>query len=316
MFRFLKTVPMEGYLWREDVSALPDLNGEVPKYKGPVLVGKGTRGRVISPLEDHPTLFEEFAKLQEGPADELQARIIRFANSYGDLYRGQGDRTLLVLLDDLSFGEDLSVWKKEIADMAYAFRLWRCLKNGYINKLHGTVHWEGNCVGTTWNEVFNFKSFEQVFGKMPISKVDPNEKYLGFLKGDLIGPANYFLQEIINKKITGHVSPRLLRDQEFNLHPYFMPDSLLSAMWFQLFQAVSGITNFIQCEICGGLIAIKPGNRSTKKVHTRCAKNRSDRKREAGKLFKDGLSITEIANKVGEDIEIVTDWSKGWGKEV
>lgn len=308
MFRFLKTVPMEGYLWREDVSALPDLNGEIPKYKGPVLVGKGTRGRVISPLEDHPTLFEEFAKLQEGPADELQARIIRFANSYGDL----GEK---VLLEDLSFGEDLAVWKKEIADMAYAYRLWRYLRKGYA-KLFGTVHWDGNVVVATWEEVFHFEGFRPLIGKMTLSTVNTETSNMGFSKGDLIGPANYFLQTIINKKITGHVSPRLLRDQEFNLHPYFMPDSLLSAMWFQLFQAVSGITNFIQCEICGGLIAIKPGNRSTKKVHTRCAKNRSDRKREAGKLFKDGLSITEIANKVGEDIEIVTDWSKGWGKEV
>jgi hypothetical protein len=44
----------------------------------------------------------------------------------------------------------------------------------------------------------------------------------------------------------------------------------------QMFNAVTGVDDYIQCEVCGGLIENKPGGRASKGVHTRCAKNRSE----------------------------------------
>jgi hypothetical protein len=43
----------------------------------------------------------------------------------------------------------------------------------------------------------------------------------------------------------------------------------------QMSSAMTGIDDYILCEVCAGLIEKKPGGRASKRVHTRCAKARS-----------------------------------------
>ena len=75
-----------------------------------------------------------------------------------------------------------------------------------------------------------------------------------------------------------------------------------------MFNAVTGIDDCIKCEVCGKLIERKPGGRTAKRVHTQCSKNRPDRKRKARELHQEGLSIKEIAERLGEEPKLVGEW--------
>ncbi len=307
MFTFRKTVPVDGYQWREDLVVDTVMNQSGGDAKGPFLVGCGNRGRVTNPLEEEPTLFEAFALLRKGPDAGLAARILRFAGKHGDLgVRLALHRPITEGSTPLEQGEDLGRWKSEIEDMAVAFRVWRCVQERNATRLARSVKTEGTALTLFWEENFESRSQEELLGKVKMQMLQAME--VTFLPGDLFGPANYLLQHLINEKITGHVSPRVLRDPEFNLVADFVPDSLLSAMWFQFFKAVTGLSEFIQCGICGELIVKKQGSRNTKAFHTQCSKYRSDRKHKARELHRSGVSVAEIAKQVGEDASLVAEW--------
>jgi hypothetical protein len=272
MILFRKTIPVEGYEWRHDLVLAKLLNPEGTVANGPFLVGKGSRGRVESPLEAEEIMFEAFADLAKVDAEELPKRIQRFANSFGDL-----GRHLLLIRPNVETsptwaGEDLALWRSEIQDLALVFTIWYGVKEHDIPLLKQLVHRIGTGVAVTWNEHHDVQGLEDLVGKGKYAAY--NDLDLQFLDDDWIGPANYILQKLINEKVTGHVSPRLIRDELLNLQSDLVPDSLLSAIWLQMFNAVAGIDEYILCEVCGGLIKRNPGSRSSKRVHTRCAKNR------------------------------------------
>lgn len=314
MFKYASMVPARGFSWREDLVVEAYQEGPLSMGAPPYLVALGDRIRFIYPLEDHPGLFATFAEIKEGPDSELTSRILGFANKYGRL----GQPTWVYSVDgkgnsQMITGEGLNIWKKEIEDMALANKLWRWLNNASMTNLALHVRWNQRAVGVSYAPLTDLGGLEELNKPgHPAGLVYAVSDDISFSTDDPIGPTKYFLKKLINEKLAGHVSPRVVMDHKYKLIPYFIPDSLLAAMWFQFFQAVTGATDFIQCEICGGLIEKKRGGRSTKKVHTHCSKNRSYKKGKARDMFKEGVSLPDIADIIGEKQEIVTEWTKEW----
>ena len=293
MFKFNWYAHQDGYEWLNMVRVTPKHPIESAASESLFLLPRNSQAtsKVYDPLEDEKTLFAIFADLGQFAGKELNDQIIKFANQYGWL--GIAEAVISLTEEkgmvDVGFGEEEKVWSQEIDDMSLAYRLWRYLKNGHTTKLMGTIHWEksidsGDCIAITYEEDFHFEDSQLSLknGKThKIAYLYPRLEGFTFQPGDLIGPAKYHLQNLINKKLWGNVSPRVIYDQAWNLHPYVMPHNLLSAMWLQLYQATTGQKKFIQCEVCGGLIALSEKSRSTKKRHINCSKAEWKRNRDA-----------------------------------
>lgn len=274
MIQFKKAVPVDGFEWRSDLVVLNLSGNPVSMATGPFLVAKGDRGRMTSPLElREPHLYEAFAALESDDPEEMSRRILRFANRYGDLGQHLQLVTPNVESSQTLRGEDLYVWRQAIHELSTAFRIRRQIRNRRLDRLPLSVHASGKSLFVTWDEVQEFDASKLTLRNPRWAAYDMEE--VEFLPGDVIGLANYALQKLINDNLYPHVSVRVLRDEGFNLQGSLVPDSMLAAIWYQMYQDVVGETEFIECEVCGGLIEKLPGGRSTKRVHTRCAKQRS-----------------------------------------
>lgn len=74
-----------------------------------------------------------------------------------------------------------------------------------------------------------------------------------FTPGEVYGPAVVHLQQTINRKLHGQVSPRLLgeaRSAGPALGLHLMPHRLLAALWLQFGQALAAERRLRRCAYC------------------------------------------------------------------
>ena len=244
------------------------------------------RSRVI---EQELALFLKFAEVQ--PTKE---NTLAFANEYGMLTPGKslctpkysylkgkkaprkhGIAILSEKKDDkrvygVVYGESLNFWKKELHDMALTVKVWEWVKNQDISALTEVIHWNKDGTGV------NCKLDKA--GGWLASNDYHQEVFARFRQGDILLPAKYLVQSRINKKLRQHTTrPRILLGNNNRLEPYFMPESLIAAMWFQFFQAAVGETKFKRCLICGQWADVTQKNRNWSK-HPECANRERVRK--------------------------------------
>jgi len=112
------------------------------------------------------------------------------------------------------------------------------------------------------------------------------------------------------------------------LRPLYIPDSLLSALWLQFWQTVSGQSKMGQCEWCGHLFVITherqsycPGDHYFSDNRSICARNHAQwlhrKKEKAMKLFEEGKSFKNVIAILSQEkhhIEAtkVLEWWKEW----
>lgn len=230
----------------------------------------------FNPLNDHPGLFTIFAELSLGDDEESLKAIINFTNEFGLLTTGtlmdtsqinNGIRTY----SKMFYGVPFSFYLDQIRLMKNAFRIWNWLQeknspmlakvitrtNDNIRYFFGEIEdieiyknggtridHKGNCLN-------NYKGFFQpryfdLFNK-------PNYYILNRLeKDDYLLPAQLIVQKIINQQLDKYTAkPLLLMDKNNTLKQFINPTSLLSCMWFQFFQVVTGERKVKQCAYCG-----------------------------------------------------------------
>jgi hypothetical protein len=325
MYYFAWSVPEKGFYWSSEAISIEEsiLGAEVAggvrvtgfKHKKPYLLvhPENKRSKGYRPLEEKPELFSEFAGLDCTPES-----ILGFANKYGWLGKG----TLIGFKSEdgsIPFdqtGEGLNLWVKEIEDMKKVYPIWRCLDKQWERRLRFRIHWYNDTVFVSSEDIPDLKEFlkanknrltPDIF--FPLASERRNEDvFNSFEKGDVIAPAKFLLQSRINRKIKEGVSPRILRDASWILSPYIMPHSLLSAIWLQFYEAVTGQKRFTQCEVCGGLIELTNKNRKTKKVHANCRKRDWAHKQQVLNLAAEGKTIEEIARGTGYKEAKITRW--------
>jgi hypothetical protein len=220
--------------------------------------------QVTRPLENK-VLFRAFGDLDGSPES-----FIEFANENGLLTQGESLATPPVngACDRTVRGDRLSLWTDEHWILQRVLETWDWLRAGDLENLQNVILWTSSgTVKYFFAERNDLKSFrthgaEIVNGalrrrdngarlRIMEGEFDSPGLIERFVRGDVILPAQTAVQLLVNRQLSKHpVRPMLLMDKKNALKQYFVPENLLAAMWFQLFQGLSGERKFKKCSVC------------------------------------------------------------------
>lgn len=261
VFEFRWRVPEGGYRWvRIRLDGQP---GPTPQWvlTDGVPLGGRYRFKDYAPLRTHPALFREFAGLE--PAREA---ILRFAARYGWLGEPAGLFPLQPRRGTslVGTGEPFALWVKEITAMCEAVRLWQLLQAKDTKTLGQSIRWEGDRV-----------VYRGLRGGTILASPDHHPSRLDeWRRGDVRGPATVYAQQVINEHLKPRASPRLLREgQPPRLRLYFVPHTLIGALWLQLARAVDGEKAYRRCRRtgCGKFIEISRDTTGSRADRSYCS---------------------------------------------
>jgi hypothetical protein len=209
-----------------------------------------------APLLD-TALFRDFAA-----TPTTEEAIAAFANRWGSLL---GRQAPLIHLEGpsgeamLAHGEELEFWVDEILRMGEAIEFWERTRRADRAWLARFIHWR-SC-GDVVMEGSIYEGYLR-FALIADPKLSP-EVLKCFTQGDVLTPARYHLQRVVNDHLELYASPLLLWDRD-QLRPRIVPENLLGCLWLQLSRAIDGNREYRQCPICQGWFELGRGTRSDK----------------------------------------------------
>lgn len=244
-------------------------------------IGTGYERKTYFPLK-HSALFCKFAEL-----DNNGQAILNFANVYGFL---RNDTRQLRLSDQptitsdgrrghlVGYGESLNSWIHAIDTMKPAVTLWDMAQNRDEEGLSKIIKWVSD------DRVLYENVVNGMFTGTTIADKSDNPDVFGRFRGvgDLITPAKYCLQKMVNKELTESASPKLLWENNVphRLGLYFAPSSLIGALWLQFAEAIGRNKEFKRCRECNGLFDVSgPGSRKDREFCRPACKTRAHRKK-------------------------------------
>jgi len=126
--------------------------------------------------------------------------------------------------------------------------------------------------------------FLQVSTTIAVEERDPTF-FANMNRGDVIMPAYRFIQEIINKRLNGCASPRMLWDERRGeMSVRLIPNNLLGAVWLQLALAIERNSEFRRCAECETWFEVSPGSGRSDKVYCSNACRVKAHRRRHGEL--------------------------------
>jgi len=333
VFEFTWDVYEGGYRWVETVQARaltqptplkPAIDHEAAGAEvrpqlfltdGLPLTAGSFRARHYQPLHLHSSLFRTFAETvptREG--------ILAFADEYGPL--GVGVPIELPPpgtsgIQTFGTGEPLSVWVGEILAFCQALTLWDMAREGDVAGLSRYIRWVGP------DAVAYDSDPDRDPGAPPAGPLLHEQRWLAtreirpdvlerFRPGDLIQPALYQVQGVVNVHLGQRISPRLLANPQYTqLGLYFMPGSLIGALWLQFAQAIDGNKDYRRCRECQKWFELTPEvARTNRRFCSNACRSKAYRKRQAEARRCDGAGVPleSIAEQLGTDITTVRRW--------
>jgi len=195
------------------------------------------RNSIASPMSSNEcTLHRQFAGLAIKKEDE----ILKFVNRYGFLKRHPVHN--LVFRDrkmgrQVQLGESLLWWQEEMSDLAACLKLWDMI-SARERELKDIVLWHRDGIALKLDN-----------GYMHLVSRKNMNLLNRWHKGDLKGPALYYISLEIDRHLLNTLTPRMpdLKEREILI----FPDRLLSAIWIMFLLEISGGTRLLRCDICG-----------------------------------------------------------------
>jgi hypothetical protein len=262
-FEFEWYVPKGGFQW-VDGKALDSRQGKRQFF----LTNRITSGipmqRPYKPLEDETGLFRQFVD-----TPSTQEGILQFANKYGllggeasvfveillsktkvpvveflSLVEGEGEQERRV--GSVTVGERLEVWQKAIIDMKRAVEVFDAIQRRDTQYLAQFIHWQDRDL-VLYKRKIGDTTYHSIIGRR---ETDPG-RMNRFRYGDVLLPAQYFLQVFVNQHMEVNPSnARLLWDDMSHPSIFVCPHGLLAALWLQLALAIDGDRTYRSCRVC------------------------------------------------------------------
>ena len=275
--------------------------------------------RQYQPLAASSGLFRTFAETE--PTLE---GIKSFADRYGPL---GADLLVRIPLYDrpggegflLGLGEALRDWTNEILVMRDTIRLWEAARRANVETLSRMIKWQDDGRAVTY-ESHPGLSLDRLpeppfyADRTTIAyEGDPILEHL--TPGDVIGPALQHVQGVINRRLHGRASPRVLWQPRTGQRSFYLvPHGLIAGLWWQLARAFERDREFRRCIECGTWFEISGASgRSDKLYCSNACRTRVYRKRqaEAARLHAEGRSIEAIARQLESEPATVRGWLAG-----
>jgi hypothetical protein len=196
-------------------------------------------------------------------------------------------------------GESLSFWERNLREMKGLVMLWQWIEQKDTEHLNLVIRWQSNGEGVSYvlGDEKTLKLLREKVCYNNMMEPLPQGAESGFIANtyyypellerfspfEVIHPARYLLIQKINQELS--VNPtraKVLMNDENKPWFYFVPESLLAAMWFQFLQAVIGARQFKRCAVCG-LWADVTEKRNDWSMHRECA-NRERVRRSRSKI--------------------------------
>jgi len=192
-------------------------------------------------LDENPGLFLEFAKLKE------ENDFLCFANKFG--------RLLPKDFDSQVDGEKVQFWAQQVALVRRTLKVWL---------LQSRKNWPAIDGFTTKGDYGIRHNPDKTHSYTILQRAHPIMFNRFQEKGYTFLPAKMFVQQRINKQLEKyHVNPHLLFNDENNLEQYYIPSSLLSALWYQFSLYVAGRHQLRICQKCETVLPFQPSPRNT-----------------------------------------------------
>ncbi|RJQ43015.1 MAG: IS1 family transposase [Gaiellales bacterium] len=323
IFDFEWFVHNEGYNWLEaDFSldtvapvGLPEGVGAGESIPWITVAGEPSSLSLLSrrryyPLRDHSCLFRVFAETAIDPRG-----IVAFADRYGllgvELESAPGRARPFI-----GTAEPISAWEREILSIRNALVLWDMVNEEddqalerylrpYVEAAKSDM--EGGDASTG-----DIAAIAASAGELRWFRTRP-EIPEQFTSGQLRQIALSRVQAIVNEHLGSRVSPRILWDdyQRGSWGLYFVPDSLAGAIWIQFAQAITENRDYRRCRQCDSWFEIDHYKARTNRYFCSNAcrsKAYRERQQEARNLASTGMSVGDIAIKLGSDEETVARW--------
>ena len=310
LFQLIWQVSEDGYEWRSGPFRL--FEADLRKHDEPALIALGENSR---PYKPEPDLFLKFASIDPN----ADAESLRFANSYGLLGgasrwlgpepKRKGEVTTSVT------GELRSHWQGHLHRMKAAVSLWQAINAEDTSVLAKCIRWRGpNHITYEWPPSSDWTTPWSTHATIAAPGIN-SHLLERFERGDVLKPARYYLQEVVNKSLDELVAPRLLwtAPDRNEMGLFIVPDTLIGCLWLQLASAIADFRKFRLCEGCRKPMLVAPegsGYRTNRKTCSNACRIRlySRRKLEARQLRGQKLPVREIAKRLGTGIEQVKRW--------
>lgn len=311
LFQLIWRVSEDGHEWR--TGPFRAFGADFRKHDEPALVELGENSRAYKP---EPDLFLKFASVDP----DSHADMLIFANSYGLLGGGprwiapepkqRGKRTTAVV------GELRSHWQQHLHRMKAAVTLWQTIRAGDSSTLAACIRWRSrDHVTYDWPASSEMTTPWSTHATIASPGINPHllER---FERGDVLKPARFYLQEVVNQSLTDLVAPRLLwTAPDSNKMGFFIvPDTLIGCLWLQLGSAIADLRKFRLCEACNKPMLVAPegsGYRTNRKTCSNACRIRvyERRKQEARRLRSEKVSLRDIAKRLNTGVSEVQRWT-------
>jgi hypothetical protein len=195
--------------------------------------------------------------------------ILKFANDYGRLgseemqvigvpaESAQGSVAQPGVAMPVGEGEPFAAWVLEIMSMRQALALWDMHEVGDNATIRRHVRWVDSTRVVYARHPADTSEPASSSGVETIA--DSPEVLALFTPGDIMRPALWYLQKVVNAHLEGRVSPRLLWSRDEGRPQLFIrPHSLIGVLWLQFAQAIDGHKTYRECLHCGKWFELSP----------------------------------------------------------
>jgi hypothetical protein len=275
------TVATGGYTWID--AGVPNTKSRGAFLTPGVPVGGRFEQLRYLPLAKYSGLFRDFAFV-----DTDRAALKTFADRTGLLGGSMTQEIKLEQADGrqlMGVGESLKDWRTAVLSIRRCVELHDAVLAGDIDTLKRHIVWQGGRVSymshphqTSAEKLVR----ERAKFSLIADRLSGNASVEGLVVGDVVQPAQLFIQKEVNRQLEKQTRTQLLWNRErTRLTNFVVPESLLGAMWLQFSLAIERGSRFRRCQECGTWFELAPQTaRSDKLFCSAACRLKAFRKRQ------------------------------------